>query len=210
MTVRLRSPRAPSLLNAPTSYQGQYHDQMNNALRLYYHQIDNLTQALLGEVGTAYIRAPYGVFSSSTTQTAAAINTVYALTFDITTYTNAVAVSSPTSRLLCDNSGVYAFDFTGQVGSTSGATGSLYVWAAVNGTGIASTGTRKTVRIPNPEEPLSRRFTLELVGGDYVELFWAVSDTGVRFLAEAAIAAPYVRPAIPSVSLTTTYLSASI
>jgi hypothetical protein len=42
----LRSPKAPNLLVAPVDYRQQYQDQLNNALRLYFNQIDNFAQAL--------------------------------------------------------------------------------------------------------------------------------------------------------------------
>jgi hypothetical protein len=41
-----RSPKAPNLLVAPVDYRQQYQDQLNNALRLYFNQIDNFAQAL--------------------------------------------------------------------------------------------------------------------------------------------------------------------
>jgi hypothetical protein len=42
--VSLRPPKAPNLLVAPNEYQQRYIDQLNNALRLYFNQIDNFTQ----------------------------------------------------------------------------------------------------------------------------------------------------------------------
>jgi hypothetical protein len=42
--VPLRSSKAPNLLIAPVEYRQLYQDQMNNALRLYFNQIDNFTQ----------------------------------------------------------------------------------------------------------------------------------------------------------------------
>jgi len=42
----LRPSKAPNLLIAPVSYAQQYQDQLNNALRLYFNQIDNFTQAV--------------------------------------------------------------------------------------------------------------------------------------------------------------------
>ena len=38
--------KAPNLLIAPTEYSQQYQDQMNNALRLYFNQVDSFTQAI--------------------------------------------------------------------------------------------------------------------------------------------------------------------
>ena len=42
----LRPPKAPNLLVAPVDYRQQYIDQLNNALRLYFNQIDNFTQGV--------------------------------------------------------------------------------------------------------------------------------------------------------------------
>jgi len=42
--VSLRPSKAPNLLVAPNEYQQRYIDQLNNALRLYFNQIDNFTQ----------------------------------------------------------------------------------------------------------------------------------------------------------------------
>lgn len=40
----LRNTKAPNLLVAPVEYNKQYLDQLNNALRLYFSQIDNFSQ----------------------------------------------------------------------------------------------------------------------------------------------------------------------
>lgn len=41
---QLRPSKAPNLLIAPVDYTQTYQDQMNNALRLYFNEIDNYTQ----------------------------------------------------------------------------------------------------------------------------------------------------------------------
>jgi hypothetical protein len=38
--------KAPNLLIAPVDYSQQYQDMMNNALRLYFNQVDSFTQAV--------------------------------------------------------------------------------------------------------------------------------------------------------------------
>jgi hypothetical protein len=40
----LRPSKAPNLLVAPIVYEQRYIDQLTNALRLYFNQIDNFTQ----------------------------------------------------------------------------------------------------------------------------------------------------------------------
>jgi hypothetical protein len=62
-SIPLRSPKAPNLLVAPVDYRQQYVDQLNNALRLYFNQIDNtlaeLIQAMSGTVDNpTYVTFP--------------------------------------------------------------------------------------------------------------------------------------------------------
>jgi hypothetical protein len=40
----LRPSKAPNLLVAPVVYEQRYIDQLTNALRLYFNQVDNFTQ----------------------------------------------------------------------------------------------------------------------------------------------------------------------
>lgn len=46
-TIDLRPPKAPNLLVAPVQYAQLYQDQLTNALRLYFNQIDNFAQGIL-------------------------------------------------------------------------------------------------------------------------------------------------------------------
>lgn len=43
MVVNVRPSKAPNLLIAPVDYDQRYQDQLNNALRLYFNQIDTFT-----------------------------------------------------------------------------------------------------------------------------------------------------------------------
>jgi hypothetical protein len=50
MTVKnipLRATKAPNLPIAPVNYNQQYIDQLANAFRLYFTQVDNFTQAAI-------------------------------------------------------------------------------------------------------------------------------------------------------------------
>jgi len=58
----LRPPKAPNLLIAPVSYSQLYIDQLNNALRLYFNQIDNGMASLLAPSGGGLLQFPNGAF----------------------------------------------------------------------------------------------------------------------------------------------------
>jgi hypothetical protein len=50
--VTLSRTKAPALPVAPTEYSRQYHDQLNNVLRLYFSQIDNFISQLMANTST--------------------------------------------------------------------------------------------------------------------------------------------------------------
>lgn len=61
-TLTLRPPKAPNLPIAPVDYTQQYQDQVLNALRLYFAQIDNFAQPFTNQAGGAYLKFPNGAF----------------------------------------------------------------------------------------------------------------------------------------------------
>ena len=58
-TDPIRPPKAPNLLIAPVDYAQLYQDQLNNALRLYFNQIDNFAFGLYNGTGGAGIKFPH-------------------------------------------------------------------------------------------------------------------------------------------------------
>lgn len=58
--ISLRPSKAPNLLVAPVEYSQQYQDQLTNALRLYFAQIDNTNQLVAQRITNAGIAYPDG------------------------------------------------------------------------------------------------------------------------------------------------------
>lgn len=58
----IRPPKAPNLPISPVEYSQQYADQLLNALRLYFNQLDNWSEGLGQGTGGIYIGFPYGAF----------------------------------------------------------------------------------------------------------------------------------------------------
>ena len=56
----LLASKAPNLPIAPVEYQQQYQDQVLNALRLYFNQIDNVTQIVANPVSGPTTSRPIG------------------------------------------------------------------------------------------------------------------------------------------------------
>lgn len=202
---RYRPVVQPRLPAAPPEYNAEFIEQYSNILRLYFNQLDNLTGVVLGEAGGRFIRFPYGAFHDTTTQTAAATGTAYAVTFNSTDLSNEVTVGSPTSRIVVTNAGIYNFQFSLQLDKASGAAGHTYIWARVNGVDIANSASEVAVQGTVAETIAAWNFVLSMNANDYFQLMWSVDDTNIQIKAVTA-AAPV--PAIPSVILTATFVSA--
>jgi hypothetical protein len=146
-------------------------------------------------------RKRYGVFHSTQTQTAAAINTAYSMTFNATDLSFGVYTGTPNSRIYIDTEGIYNFQFSAQLDKTSGGVGLVFIWVRVNGIDIPDSATQIRIQGNNAETVAAWNFVLPLNAGDYFELTWSTDDTSCQILASAA-SAPH--PGIPSVILTVT------
>lgn len=141
----------------------------------------------------------HGSFFDTTTQTAAATNTGYAVTFNNTATSFGIGIGQPTSRIYVPDTSTYDFEFSLQVDKTSGGSALLYVWPRINGIDVPDSASRLRVKDNNDEAVASWNFMLDLQGGSYFELMWATDDTSVQLLAEPAAA---FCSAIPSAILT--------
>lgn len=134
-------PKAPNLLTGPVEYSAQYQEQLNNALRIYFNQLDALLSLLFAvgvdTGGGKFIRAPFGQFQDNTDQTAPA-NTAKVVYYDTTDIANGVSVESHTAV------------FTASIGPasttmtvTAVASGTIYLGMLLTGAGVTA-GTRVT------------------------------------------------------------------
>jgi hypothetical protein len=143
----------------------------------------------------------YGSFYDTTTQTAAVINTAYAMTFNTTDLSFGVTIGSPTSRIYIDRPNVYNVQFSAQVDKTAGGVGLVWIWLRKNGTNVPDSSGQIRIQGNNAELVVGWNYIIELNAGDYIELMWEVDDTSVILLADPASA---VHPSVPSIILTVT------
>jgi hypothetical protein len=144
-------------------------------------------------------RSRYGSFYDTTTQTATAINTATAVTFNSTDLTNGVYLGTPTSRVYVDTPGIYNFDTSFQLDKTAGGVGLFYLWFRLNGVDVPNSASQIRIQGNNAEIFSSLNYFFDLNAGDYVEIMYSVDDLSIQLLAEVA-AAPH--PGIPSIILT--------
>ena len=160
-------------------------------------QATDITPPVLNEVR----RKRYGAFHSTVTQTAAVINTAYAMTLNATDISFGVYTGTPNSRIYIDTEGIYNFQFSAQLEKTTGGVGAVYIWCRVNGVDIPDSATKIRIQGNNAETVAAWNFVLPVNAGDYFELMWSTDDTHCQIFASAA-SSPV--PAIPSLILTVT------
>jgi hypothetical protein len=150
----------------------------------------------------------YGAFFDLTTQTAAAINTPYAMKLNNTSLSNGVSIVS-NSRITIANTGVYNIQFSAQFYRTNSGTDVLDIWLRKNGVDVADSNTQFVMSggVVASQVVPAWNFVVSAVSGDYYELMWATPDTHIELLYAPAQTSPFNHPAIPSVILTVTQQS---
>jgi len=203
--IRLDNPASPNLPLAPQDYEWQYTESFNNILRLYFNRLDNVTRNLLGPNGGQFIDCPNGLFFNTADQTFAATNTAYPVVFDTTYLGGVVALQSgSTSKIEVSIGGIYNFQYSGQVKTTSAADKNLYLWISRNGTDIGYSTHAWTFHDNNHYAEISWNFNIDLATDEYIELKVASDSTNIRLDAETATS-PH--PGIPSSVLAVNFIS---
>lgn len=193
----------PALPLAPETYDRPFMDQNSNVLRLFFNRfVGSVNTVLSTDVGGKVLYMPYGVFYSTVDQTASAINTGYAVTFNTTRVNNAVTLSN-SSRINVQNPGVYKFDVTLQLEHNNSSETSITVWEEKNGSAIAYSGHMFDVK-GNDDYVIHWGFTVSLVANDYIEVYWATGDTQLNLHTEAATS---LHPGVPSASIDISFVS---
>lgn len=151
----------------------------------------------------------YGVFSDTTTQTAAAAYTPQAITFDTTDTADGFSRGTPTSRIVASRKGHYNFQFSLQLTSGSSSNKKIWIWPRLNGVDVANSASEITLSGSNTMLVPSWNWVLYLAENDYYQLMFAVEDTNIQIIADTAKTGAngtsnFARPAVPSAILTVT------
>jgi len=140
--------------------------------------------------------------SVTTDQTAAVINTAYALTYTSST-SDGITNGTPASRIVFDEAGQYMISFSAQIASTSSSTVNFWFWPRVNGSDVAGSTMKNALHQNGSVLVVSRSAIFELNAGDYLEAMWAVDSTS-GFL-DATVATAFA-PAAPASTIAITRL----
>jgi hypothetical protein len=210
----LRPPKAPNLLVAPVNYTQLYTDQLNNALRLYFNQIDNFGFGLLNTSGGGGLSFPHIAASDNTDQLATASDTPTVVAWNTLNSGSGFTLAAP-GTATAEVSGVYKIAYGLQLANTDNTAHDAAVWLKIDtGSGfvdvpnsavIFTLPARKSAGVPSYLLAFSE-IVFSINAGDKIELYWATNqayDTspatdGVYIEHLPAQTSPYARPAIPS------------
>ncbi len=138
----LLTAKAPNLPIAPVEYTQQYQDQLNNALRLYFNQLDNFTQGTSRPDSGTTIQRPIENLSIGQTYFDTTLNQL--VLWDGSTWVPATPSSAVVSSFSAGTTGL-----TPSI-ATSGAITLAGILAIANGgTGLSSVGANGTVLTSN-------------------------------------------------------------
>lgn len=206
MANQLDRPEPPALPLAPEEYNRPYTDQKDNVFRLFFNRLTSVLSAVLTtEDGGKFLYMPRGSFYSTSDQTAAATGTGYAITFNQTSYTSGITLSN-NSRINAVDAGTYQFSVTLQIEHNNASEATVTVWEKRNGTtDIPYSGHLFDVK-GNDFYVVNWVFTRHLEATDYIEVYWATTDTQLNLHSEAATA---LHPGVASARIDVTFGSNS-
>jgi hypothetical protein len=194
----------PSLPYASNLYHPAVMDQYSNVLRLYFTQLNGAMNNLIGTNGGQFVDCPNGLFFNTADQTFAATNTAYPVVFNQTYLSNAVALrSGSTSEIEVTIGGVYNFQYSGQLLSTSASSKDVFLWIKRNDVNIGYSTHAYTLTGNNQYKEVNWNFNIDLAAGEYIELEIASTSTNVRL---DAVAPTSPHPGISSSVMTVNFV----
>ena len=206
MANELDRPAAPALPLAPEGYERPYMDQNSNVLRLFFNRLVNAFDTLIStDDGGRFLYMPRGSFYSTQDQLAASTNTGYALTFNSTHHSDSITVSN-NSRINVTYAGTYQFSVTLQIEHNNSSEATVTVWEKRNGTTDTPYSGHLFDVKGNDFYVVNWVFTRHLEANDYIEVYWATTDTQLNLHSEAATA---LHPGVASATIDVTFGSNS-
>jgi hypothetical protein len=221
--VALEDFKAPALPLPPVDYRQGYFNQLLNALRLYFNQLDSdAAHRAFTYRGNGYLLVnPHIAASDSTDQYATADNTATQVLWNSLNESSGFTLD-PSGYAAPDHSGIYKIDYSLQLTNTDNAAHDVVVWLEVNGgTQVPNSSSRFTV--PSRKSAGVNGYvvayssvTFAVTAGDAIRLFWATDKAyrptgpvdGVFLEHINAQTTPYARPANPSAAGVIAFLSA--
>jgi hypothetical protein len=217
--VTLRGSKTPNLPLGGPEYSSRYQEQLNNILRLYFTEIDNITNAVLSPRGGKFLDFPYIAAQDTTDQYALGNDIPTIVTWNQLNYGNGFTLN-PGSTATAQQSGIYKIDYRLQYANTANAQHDVTVWLKVNNVDVPGSASkftvpaRKSAGVPSYMVAYSN-IVFALSAGQNVGLWWATElaynpvgpVNGVYMEHQNAQTVPYPHPAVSSATGSITFLS---
>ena len=225
--------QAPALPVPPVEYDQRYHTDLIRILRLYFNQLDSLTPNQANSYRADYFYGgefigygqnlvfPHIAASDSTDQIASGNNTATQVKFNTLDSEYGWTLNPPGSATATYD-GVYKITFSLQFINTANAIHYATVWLKVNNIDVDNSTTIFTIPARKSASPGEEGYicgyseaTFTAIAGDEIELYWATDlagnpttpTNGVYIYHDGPQVSPFVRPAVPSVIGSITFVS---
>jgi len=195
----------PALPIPPGGVFQRYLADLNNILRLFFNSLGNTVNLLTGGFGGRFIEVPNALYFSTADQALVASNTAQAVTFNQTYLENGFGLNGASnSQITATYGGVYNFQLTLTLTSTSGSSKDVYVWITRNGTDLGYTTRPYNISGSGRMLDIQWVFDIDVAAGEYLEFYWSGTSTNLELGASAAVT-PH--PGIPSAVVTVNFIS---
>ena len=195
----------PALPEPQPQYNKGVFDQLNNIMRLYLNSASSAMNAVIGTAGARFVDTPNGLFYHTTDQPLDTINVGQPVEFGATYLNSGVDVDGVAdSEITVQYGGIYGFQFTGQLSSSSGSAKVVYIWIAKNGTAVNWTAKKYTIEGFGKTAEILWDFNIDMLADDHIELYWTGDDIDLTL---DAIAAAGAHPGVPSAVVSVTYIA---
>jgi len=154
--------------------------------------------------GVSQYKPVYGEWRADYTQSIVSNTVAYPVTFGTNDGSNGITLQNG-SQLLFQYAGVYNIQISMQFQNTSTSTQDAYVWMRTNGADVA--GSTGLVSIPSSHGGIpghivsSWNYVSSFNAGDYFEIVWSASNTGVTMQYYDVLSNP-TTPTTPSAVVT--------
>ena len=210
ITNQLIIPPVPALPLGPVDYNRQYQDQLNNVLRLYFQQLGGAVSAFFSDAGGRFASVPCGAFFSNIGQSTTA-NTVTIVSLNNTDTNATIATSLSNGSVRVEYPGIYNYQFSAQFFNTDSQAHDVDVWLRVNGSDVYESATQVTIPSKhgssNGAAVAAWNFFATVESNSVIDLAWVAYNPSVVLGYAPSQSSPFVRPSIPSVIVTVTFVS---
>lgn len=146
----------------------------------------------------------YGMFQHNQTISSGGATTANLFPLDTTDFANGVSVVDG-SKITMAAGGVYNIQFSAQLYRSGGGAGfsTAEIWLSKNGTNLAETNGQMNVPQSGNKSMAAWNYLVQANAGDYFQLYWSSTDTGLQILYAAEGTDP-TRPVTPAIIVTVT------